>query len=461
MVAVRRARIDENRPMDAHDQLDPNGPTSPGITNPSPAVRFETLRLSNIGGFRSLDLTFHPSLTVLCGRNGAGKTTVLRSLGALLSGLLQQRNNTGLSIRRERRGSASETLFIEALPAAVKARVSFDALSSELVFDLVSPADLQTTPLFHRSRPSIDQMTRWQGLTSKPVVVHYGVSRAGDPASNEEQIISQALTHKPSPADAYFGWWNPAVSLAHFAGWLAVQYLVEQETGQRTNLLDLSDQAVVNVLPGASSARYSFREKELLISFEDGTEKLGNTLSDGERSLLSIAGDIVSRLGRLHGDQPLELLRHAPGIVLIDELDLHLHPGWQQKIAPRLVQTFPGMQFIVTSHSPTLISTVDAECVRILDRDADGTGHVTVPTFTNGAEAQVMLERLFGVESRWPESALAKELAAYDDMLANGQWDTDEGRSVFDHIVALSHNEDPGIGRLVAAQRLAAYRSRT
>lgn len=103
----------------------------------------------------------------------------------------------------------------------------------------------------------------------------------------------------------------------------------------------------------------------------DKVEELSiDQLSDGEKCLLAMVGDIARRLAIANpslGD-PLQ----GEGIVLIDEIELHLHPQWQHKIIPRLTETFPNCQFIVTTHSPQILSHVYPENIYILQSTPDG-----------------------------------------------------------------------------------------
>lgn len=92
---------------------------------------------------------------------------------------------------------------------------------------------------------------------------------------------------------------------------------------------------------------------------------------------------------------PLE----TEGVVLIDEVDLHLHPGWQQRILPDLTRTFPNVQFIVTTHSPQEVSTVLPQSLRVIDWQAD-TPRLLPVDFSLGAESQQVLKQVLGVDSR-------------------------------------------------------------
>jgi predicted ATP-binding protein involved in virulence len=128
-------------------------------------------------------------------------------------------------------------------------------------------------------------------------------------------------------------------------------------------------------------------------------------LSQGERSLLALVGDIARRLVLLNPsrENPLE----GDGVVLIDEIDLHLHPKWQQSVLPNLLNTFPNIQFITTTHSPQVLTTVPNECIRVLSSDG-----VTIPQVqTLGEESRTTLEDVMHVDSRPtdPMSVLLKQ----------------------------------------------------
>jgi predicted ATP-binding protein involved in virulence len=123
-------------------------------------------------------------------------------------------------------------------------------------------------------------------------------------------------------------------------------------------------------------------------------------LSDGERSTLLLVADIAMRLVIANPAQQNPLL--GTGIVLIDEIERHLHPAWQRAILGGLAATFPNIQFIVTTHSPQVLSRVPRESVFLLDRfQLVSTPH------TYGRDSNAILEDVMGVSER-PEEALGK-----------------------------------------------------
>jgi predicted ATP-binding protein involved in virulence len=130
---------------------------------------------------------------------------------------------------------------------------------------------------------------------------------------------------------------------------------------------------------------------------KSGQEIAVELLSDGEKSLLAMVGHLSRKLAEDYEDMdnPLE----ASALVLIDEIELHLHPSWQRMIIPHLTKTFPNCQFIVTTHSPQVLSHVDPKCIHILDYDGDNVV-VKRPDSSYGLDSNRILEDILGVSKR-------------------------------------------------------------
>jgi predicted ATP-binding protein involved in virulence len=137
-----------------------------------------------------------------------------------------------------------------------------------------------------------------------------------------------------------------------------------------------------------------------------GKELPLESLSDGEKSLLAMVGDLSRRLAENYVDRdddpssPLDI----PALVLIDEIELHLHPEWQRAIIPKLTEIFPYCQFIVTTHSPQVLSHVDPDCIHILDYEGDNVV-VKRPESSYGLDSNRILEDILGVSKRPQEIA--------------------------------------------------------
>lgn len=130
---------------------------------------------------------------------------------------------------------------------------------------------------------------------------------------------------------------------------------------------------------------------------KSGREIAIDLLSDGEKSLLAMVSHLARRLAEEYDFLGIEL--GASALVLIDEIELHLHPSWQRMIIPRLTQIFPNCQFIVTTHSPQVLSHVDPECIHILDYDGDNIV-VKRPENSYGLDSNRILEDILGVPKR-------------------------------------------------------------
>jgi predicted ATP-binding protein involved in virulence len=120
-----------------------------------------------------------------------------------------------------------------------------------------------------------------------------------------------------------------------------------------------------------------------------------NQLSQGQKVMVGLAADLAGRLVMLNPDEanPLD----GQGIVIIDEIELHLHPRWQQTILFDLRRIFPNIQFIVATHSPQVLSTVDEKSVRKLEIDGDNNTIISQPKFqTKGVASADIMEQLMG-----------------------------------------------------------------
>jgi predicted ATP-binding protein involved in virulence len=139
------------------------------------------------------------------------------------------------------------------------------------------------------------------------------------------------------------------------------------------------------------------RAIDKMIITKMGQEISLELLSDGEKSLLAMVCHLSRKLAEYNKN--LENPLNASALVLIDEIELHLHPAWQRIIIPRLTKTFPNCQFIVTTHSPQVLSHVDPECIHILDYDGDNVV-VKRPDSSYGLDSNRILEDILGVSKR-------------------------------------------------------------
>lgn len=148
-----------------------------------------------------------------------------------------------------------------------------------------------------------------------------------------------------------------------------------------------------------------------MVDWNNETSTPFEQLSDGQSAIVGLMADISRRMCLLNPQLGNDVLQATPGIILIDELDIHLHPGWQRRIPHVLKDVYPQVQFIAASHSPQIIGELPAEEIWLL-RDGKVRGH---PDRSFGLSSGEVLEELMGGSARNPE--VAKDLQAIRRML--------------------------------------------
>ena len=167
-------------------------------------------------------------------------------------------------------------------------------------------------------------------------------------------------------------------------------------------------------------------------------------LSDGYQVMLGVIMDFALRLALANPPEKTNKdALESEAILIIDEVDLHLHPAWQQRVIPDLRRTFPNTQLVLTTHSPQVATTVPSANLKILSKSRLH----SAPDGTEGAEAQRLLEQVFGVKPR-PDVPLAHELDEYLRLVDDRQWDSPRAKTLRAKLDSWSQGSEP---RLVEA----------
>ncbi|NOQ77738.1 MAG: AAA family ATPase [Methylococcaceae bacterium] len=217
--------------------------------------------------------------------------------------------------------------------------------------------------------------------------------------------------------------------------------IINKPSIQTSIIIKYVTQVIYTFMPDFSDLRIQLSPFEVLINKNDITLNILQ-LSQGEKSLLALVADIARRLVLLNPslDNPLK----GNGIVLIDEIDLHLHPTWQQSVIPNLLNTFPNIQFIVTTHSPQTATSVDDKCIRILRN-----GKVySAPKGSRGAESSRLLKRAFETEVRPPFDSNTLALAEYKNLIYNDHWECEKAQELRLKLDEAFGDEEPDLTEL-------------
>ena len=388
-------------------------------------MKLKSVTIKNYRAIENLELHLDPTLTVLHGANGHGKTSLLSAiamgLGApeLLEPFLHK-STLDLCEEDWREGAEYPQIVVELTNGLIGERRGEEATEGREEAQRL----IRTRILDKELAANEDDM---------PIVVFYGTDRML--SDIPDWVLSQrGSQYRPSRIDALEGALSARTDFEGLLTWFYFKENEElRERRERRNfdyqLKDVSiiRQAISSMLPEISDPRIELNPLRFVVSQqpEEGrAENLSlNQLSGGYRIVLALAADLARRMaqGNPHMEDPLQ----SEAIVLIDEIELHLHPAWQQRILDDLMRTFPNAQFIVSTHSPQVLTTVKPQHIVELYRDGDNIVAEPPPAATYGAEAGDVLAAVMHVSER-PENDFTKDLEKYRRLVSEGQGETTE-----------------------------------
>jgi predicted ATP-binding protein involved in virulence len=225
-----------------------------------------------------------------------------------------------------------------------------------------------------------------------PLVVFYSTSRSVITAtqSKGKSVGGQAAGYAEALLPRS---WN----IEQFSDWIRAQEAMAAERENAGRYVVAMKAAAMRFLPECTSLSAGQKAGDSLTVTKGGLELDVRQLSEGERGVLGIALDLARRLSQVN-PQSKDPLGEGKAIVLIDEIDLHLHPKWQRQIMRNLEATFPRCQFIATTHSPQVIGEVPPDRIQIL-----ANGQVYSPTHSFGVDSSRVLEEIMDAPPRSPE----------------------------------------------------------
>ena len=252
----------------------------------------------------------------------------------------------------------------------------------------------------------VSQMAGAQAFFTLPVIAFYRANRYWNQSQPNEM---QAATVRIARTDGYACWWDASLDSSALQSWVISKCLerfqTASESGAAFDQIESDELAIVNqalrlVIEGISGLKYDLKQKSLLVEWEkcEETEQQPTAfenLSDGQRSVIGLVADIARRMCVLNPHLGQDVTSKTPGVVLIDELDMHLHPRWQRILTTGLKRAFPEVQFIVASHSPQVLGELHPEEIILLR--PGGTEH---PQVSYGLTSSQVLEEIMGVGAR-------------------------------------------------------------
>ncbi|MCL2824142.1 MAG: AAA family ATPase [Polyangiaceae bacterium] len=446
----------------------------PGIIAPIRSVHIENFR-----GIRELAVDLDPKVTVFFGENAAGKTSILDAIAIGLSEIVERSiDERPVSLDRseihrrwkvadQESPSTTEHGFSDQLdmfapippepkparPVLVDelyARVRLDSASCSWdITTLRSPADpaqessIGTESLYASIDPLIKSVKDGESEVSTDrqpfvLVAAYGTERAVAKVPERERDFKKAFPRLEALHESLC----PKTNFKSMYEWfLAAKREEEDEQNQRQGFeyrhpaLEWVRRAVERAEVRCKNPHITTKPIRMMVDFdlENGTSLPIDvaSMSDGYRTHFALVVDIARRMVQLNPSDDLDspnLGTNSEAIILIDEIDLHLHPTWQGRVIGGLRRAFPNAQFVLSTHSEQVIGSLMKSSVRRLVANDDHVVADTVP-FAQGASGGRILTRLMGAPDRVP-GEITEMLSRYMDEVGKGNGESEDAKNL-------------------------------
>ena len=354
-------------------------------------MRVTGIKLANVRSIKTAELHFRPGFNLVVGDNGVGKTTLLDALAICLFEFeLVYNSNFDVGAPRP---FGDDDIRVEAESLDVECDIEAAGLYH---FVMHRVREQNARKGFVGGCPPVDPGVygRWpekDGIEAdgRPLAVMYTTTRAVAletrprlPIGGISRAYEGALTDRE-------------IRMGYFASWMKVRQTLDVERN-RPALTGL-ESAVRRFLPGYGDLHRGGADDLTLLISRRGAALPVRRLSHGERSILAVALDLTRRLSEANPGLQ-DPATEAGAVVLIDEIDLHLHPKWQRQVVRKLTETFPRCQFIATTHSPQVIGEVEHDRIQILTEDG-----AFPPTHSFGVDSSRVLEEIMEADPRTKE----------------------------------------------------------
>lgn len=328
-------------------------------------MRINEFSISNFRCFEHIDFTLHPQLNILVGVNGVGKTTILEALRIFVGSIFVEMNKVENKIY-------SPSILLD----DVRLDHNEPQFDSEIIGSVSMPANLyqrnqnsswgralrtRKGKTIYTNRPfivnlssSIQHKIQHGDQEAMPLVAYYSTNRY------KREKRNTGLEADGSRLRGYYNALDTTTNVWFFLDVYKTATLARLQGRHDTPILDAVHEAVVNTVPNCVNIWYDVQREGLYIDTADGQTIPFYSLSDGVRCMISMVFELAIRCYLLNPHLGIDATQQTPGVILIDEIDLHLHPGWQRHVLTDLTRVFPMMQFIVTTHAPMVLHSVNA-----------------------------------------------------------------------------------------------------
>lgn len=371
----------------------------------------KSLALKNYRCYEKLNVDFNKDYAILVGVNGAGKSTILDAISTALGSFIA--GFDGIASNGIAREDAYRKMY--EMGSRVDAEEQYP-VEITAVCGVEGKADIEWSRSLHshegrthisRAKTIMEYGSQLQQKvregdkeTILPLIAYYGTGRL---YMQKKQKKNASENTKFSRTTGYVDCLDSASNDKQMLQWFKFMTEIQLQEGHPIPELEVVKRAMGKCYSGSknveniASFEYKIKSDEIEIQYKKGeiVEKLPmRLLSDGLKITISMVADIAYRMAVLNPQLLDNILEETPGIVLIDEVDMHLHPAWQKRIVEDLHYIFPKIQFIITTHSPSVLANVKHEHILLLE---DG-GVVQPSNTTYGRDVTDILREMMKVD---------------------------------------------------------------
>ena len=347
-------------------------------------MRINKIDIVNFKGFQREMREFKSNLTVVIGNNTAGKTTLLKALQIGLGAYLQCLSKLPSAVQYRRNFSIHDRFMAfdstekDYVPNGERTRITIDA--DFYVTDSIENNEPQFTPISiswsreftgstttHSRSCAGELMTMVSDMEAKryehhdgaiyPLVLSFGAKRTSD----AQMKITRKIKERASRIEkAYKFALHDKVDFDGAMEWLARYDKNVRDGKEFEGTREAFFEALQTAIPALSEIDFDHGEIEAVVSVTGHIPSRHHFsyMSDGLQSMINIVEEIAYRCIELNGCLGRNAVKKTPGVVMIDEIDLYLHPHWQKHVLQDLAQAFPMIQFIVSTHSPFIVQSL-------------------------------------------------------------------------------------------------------
>jgi predicted ATP-binding protein involved in virulence len=414
-------------------------------------MKLTKLAVKNYRCFSNLEIDFHPELTVIVAHNGGGKTAILDAIAVALGpfiGAFDEATSKHFDNEDVRRIRVRETQSNEMepqYPLELIAISDINGVEKKWRRELQGQKGRTTikdakaiTKYGKDLQDKIRNSTTSESIIL-PIISYYGTGRLW-----KQKSLTEEKSRQVSRTAGYTDCLDPSSSYKSFAEWFRYASIADFEAlykahqnGKPYLPTEFQDELnavreAVNIclsILGWENLEYSSGLIEIVANHPQNGVLPISLLSDGIRNMIGLVADIAYRMVRLNPQLGVNAVKETPGIVLIDEVDMHLHPEWQQVVIGDLRKAFPKIQFIITTHSPQVLTTVMSESIRKVQLDNDK-AIIQIPEFSYGFESNRVLESIQEVDPRPPQLDIVQQLKHYLNLVSEDRWDSPEAKQL-------------------------------